>query len=34
MTIFGEEETEFKGLIDELRDTALQQRNILTEIKQ
>ena len=34
MTIFGEEEMEFKGLINELRDTALQQRNILTEIKQ
>ncbi|MEK6844947.1 MAG: hypothetical protein AABX44_01700, partial [Nanoarchaeota archaeon] len=34
MTIFGEEETEFKELIDDLKETVLQQKSILTEIKQ
>lgn len=33
MAIFGDEEIEFKELIDELKETVLQQKNILIEIK-
>ncbi len=33
MTIFGEEETEFKELIDEIREIVLKQKNIIAEIK-
>ena len=33
MAIFGDEETEFKELTDDIKEVVRQQKNILTEIK-